>query len=484
MNIPLHCISHVHIYGLHDLYPPICSSLCLLLMSHQPPHDAEPHDEDGSMDPEDLYTPDEFEAEQEVLEDLQDRMIAELRDDIEALEEGSRRKSGPRRYVARPREEANQRLMEDYFTENPIYNSTIFRRRFRMRRPLFLRIVDALGEWSPFFTLRVDAANRLGLSPNQKCTAAIRQLANGSPADHLDEYIKIGESTAVECLKLFVKGVIEKFGAEYLRKPTVQDVERLMEIGERRGFPGMLGSIDCMHWHWEKCPYAWKGMYTRGDHGVPTIILEAVASHDRWIWHAFFGVAGSNNDINVLNQSHLFVEQLRGEAPKVQYSINGRQYDTGYYLADGIYPEWPVFVKSIREPQLDTHKLFAEKQEGARKDVECAFGILQSRFCILRRPARLYEQGDLENVMLACIILHNMIIEDEKDIEQVSLDLNEEGSTYIVQEPTISHGQNPEMEDMLNRNIALHDRQKYKELQTDLIEHIWQKFGHSYSQNN
>lgn len=123
-----------------------------------------------------------------------------------------------------------------------------------------------------------------------------------------------------------------------------------MEIGERCGFSGMLGSIDCMHWHWKKCPYAWKGMYTHGDHGVPTIIVEAVASHDHWIWHAFFGVAGSNNDINVLNQLDLFVKQLR-EAPKVQYSINGRQYDIGYYLADAIYPEWPVFVKSIRRQE-------------------------------------------------------------------------------------------------------------------------------------
>jgi hypothetical protein len=153
--------------------------------------------------------------------------------------------------------------------------------------------------------------------PIQKCTTAIRQLANGSPADQLDEYIKIGESIAVECLKMFVQGVVEVFGAKYLRRPTAQDVERLIQLGERRGFPGMLGSIDCMHWHWEKCPYAWKGMYTHGDHGVPTIILEAVASHDRWIWHAFFGVAGSNNDINVLNQSDLFIEQLRGEGPKV-----------------------------------------------------------------------------------------------------------------------------------------------------------------------
>jgi hypothetical protein len=52
--------------------------------------------------------------------------------------------------------------------------------------------------------------------PIQKCTAAIRQLANGSPADQLDEYIKIGESTVVECLKMFVQGVVEVFGAKYL----------------------------------------------------------------------------------------------------------------------------------------------------------------------------------------------------------------------------------------------------------------------------
>ena len=75
-----------------------------------------------------------------------------------------------------------------------------------------------------------------------------------------------------------------------------------------------------------------------------------LASQDLRIWHAFFGVPGSNNDINVLNQSPLFIEALKGQAPQVQFSVNGRQYNTGYYLADGIYPEWAVFVKSIKAP--------------------------------------------------------------------------------------------------------------------------------------
>jgi hypothetical protein len=114
-----------------------------------------------------------------------------------------------------------------------------------------LRIVDALGDLSPFFTPRLDATNHLGLSPIQKCVASIRQLAIGSPADQFDEYIKIGEGTAVECLKLFVKGVNEIFGAEYLRRPTVQDLDCLLEKSERDGFPGQVGSVDCMHCHWE-----------------------------------------------------------------------------------------------------------------------------------------------------------------------------------------------------------------------------------------
>jgi hypothetical protein len=43
----------------------------------------------------------------------------------------------------------------------------------------------------------------------------------------------------------------------------------------------------------------------------PTIILEVVASYDRSTWHAVFEVVGSNNDINVLNQSPLSGDFIR-----------------------------------------------------------------------------------------------------------------------------------------------------------------------------
>jgi hypothetical protein len=44
-------------------------------------------------------------------------------------------------------------------------------------------------------------------------------------------------------------------------------------------------------------------------------------------------------------------------------------------------------------PQSVENKLFALMQEGARKDVECAFDVLQSCFDIVRQLARLWKQG-------------------------------------------------------------------------------------------
>ena len=185
--------------------------------------------------------------------------------------------------------------------------------------------------------------------------------------------------------------------------------------GGRSWLPGMMDSIDCIHWQWKNYPKAWKGMFLSDYRGISTIVFEAVASSDHWICHAFYGVAASSNDINVLNHPPMFDEVLEGRIPEVNYTINGTNYTIGYYLTNGIYPEWATFVKTISRPQGDKRKLFAKYQEGQRKDVERAFGVLQARFAIIRGPARFWDKEKLGRIMRACIILHNMIVEDERD---------------------------------------------------------------------
>nr|KAJ0188737.1 hypothetical protein LSAT_V11C900483810 [Lactuca sativa] len=163
----------------------------------------------------------------------------------------------------------------------------------------------------------------------------------------------------------------------YLRHPTKSDVEQLYVAHQvKHGFSGMLGSIDYTHWEWANCPNVWRGQFMQGDHGVPTVILEAVVSQYLWFWHAFFGMVGSSNDLNVLQASPLFNNILQGKAPDMSYVLNGNEYKYEYYLADGIYLEHATFVKSYSFSTDEKRKLFKLAQESARKDMEQAYGAL------------------------------------------------------------------------------------------------------------
>lgn len=98
----------------------------------------------------------------------------------------------------RSREEGAIKLYRDYFAENPTYPEKYFRRRFRMSSRLFKRIANAVEEHDKYFVQKRNAAGVQGCSCLQKVTAALRQLAYDVPADYVDEYIRIGESTAIE----------------------------------------------------------------------------------------------------------------------------------------------------------------------------------------------------------------------------------------------------------------------------------------------
>ncbi|CAL8170344.1 unnamed protein product [Prunus armeniaca] len=229
-----------------------------------------------------------------------------------------------------------------------------------------------------FAKKKKDGLGRQGLFPEQKLTAVFCMLTWGCSADATDEYCIFSESIALESLRKFCCAVEAVYGQWYLRSPNPADLYKLLHKASSRGFPCMLGSLDCMHWEWNNCPSSCANQFT-GHKKKPTVVLEAVALYDTWIWHAFFGATGSNNDINILARSPLFNDVVYGVAHHVEYIINGNQYHLGYYLADGIYPRWATLVKTISSPDNPKNRLFAQMQEAYRKDVERAFGILQAR---------------------------------------------------------------------------------------------------------
>ncbi|CAL2254460.1 unnamed protein product [Prunus armeniaca] len=278
--------------------------------------------------------------------------------------------------------------------------------------------------------------------------AVIRMLAYGASADQVDEIARMGKSTALESLVRFCDAVETLYTRDYLRQPTPKDLQRLLQKDKRRGFPGMIG-------------------------------------FDTWVWHVFFGVAGSQNDLNVLGQSPMFNDVLRGEAPKITYEVNNTVYQTGYYLVDGIYPRWTTFVKSLPHPRTQKQKLFATYQEGYRKDVERCFGILQAQWAIIRGAARMFDEEVLRSIMMTCIILHNMIVEDEYDYKAEEVyepDPMNTALTRIYEKPIGPNGGPVEHEPLvrdglfMNRMIDSYTEMQssyiHERRQVDLIQHL------------
>ncbi|KAM3346909.1 hypothetical protein ACQJBY_021098 [Aegilops geniculata] len=153
-----------------------------------------------------------------------------------------------RRVINRDRVSGAKLLQRDYFAPKPtVLDDPWFRRCFRMRKPLFFPIMEGVEAYDDYFKLIRDCCRQLSFSAKRKCMTALRMLALGTAADAVGEMVRMGDNTCLKTTVKFARVVVEVFGPEYLREPNAQDMEKLLAIGEARGFRGMLGSIDCMH---------------------------------------------------------------------------------------------------------------------------------------------------------------------------------------------------------------------------------------------
>ena len=96
-----------------------------------------------------------------VLNDEDDWIVDEVFDTVSSKDEkdtpkrGSKR--GKRANIDRDFQFFHQKIWNDYFSETPKYPEKYFRRRFRMTKSLFLRIMDDVTQHDPYFRQKPDA---------------------------------------------------------------------------------------------------------------------------------------------------------------------------------------------------------------------------------------------------------------------------------------------------------------------------------------
>ncbi|GKC69605.1 putative harbinger transposase-derived protein [Tanacetum coccineum] len=157
----------------------------------------------------------------------------------------------------------------------------------------------------------------------------------------------------------------------------------------------------------------------------------------------------------IINYPSLVIQDQPSRARQV-YRDRERKQGEALLMAD--YFEW----------------LFAQHQEAVRKDVERAFGVLQARFAFLRRPCLIWDYEQMGQIMNACIIMHNMIVEDERetyqnfDPSEFFNDMHTPGNEVVE----YSTERIADLRSYMRNREQLRNREAHSSLKNDLIEHI------------
>ncbi|GKD42552.1 ALP1-like protein isoform X1, partial [Tanacetum coccineum] len=109
---------------------------------------------------------------------------------------------------------------------------------------------------------------------------------------------------------------------------------------------------------------------------------------------------------------------------------------------------------------------FKRIQESSRKDIERAFGVLQGRWGIIRQPARAFEINALKRITYCCVMLHNMILEDEDFVVNLR-------DVFVDSMPDIPHEWTERCDLHVRKHKELRDSKVHNGLRDDLVEHVW-----------
>jgi Plant transposon protein len=234
----------------------------------------------------------------------------------------------------------------------PLFNDREFARRFCISRRIYEMVRGKLCSNGTYFGQSVDAIGVPSATTDQKLIASLRFLATGSACDTLVDTVGLAESTLNTCFKRFCRGVVQMFGGEYLRLPNLAEIRDIERRYSRLGFPGALGCIDCSSIYWSACPVAYHGRYV-GKDGKPALRLEVLCDDYLRIWSCSFGFPASMNDISIMHHSPLFNKIVCGEWPlsRPETTISGFHVSWFYFLVDGIYPSYRIFVNSYSDPR-------------------------------------------------------------------------------------------------------------------------------------
>lgn len=291
----------------------------------------------------------------------------------------------------------------------------LFRKRFRVPYPLFEKMVQMTRD-AGWFSEKPNCAGTPSAPLELKILAVLRVLGRGYCFDGVEELCLI----SAENLRMFFRKFVTLFSKEYFSKycahpQSPEEIERAMGVFTQLGLPGCIGSTDCVHFRWERCPSGERSCH-KGKEGYPTLSYEVTVDHTKRIIAATEGHPGARNDKTIVRFDGFVTQIHNGELyADVPYQLlddhGNVTHEKGLYLiVDGGYHKWKCLQCPFKHTTKSAESLWSRWVESVRKDVECTFGILKGRFRCLKLPIFYQDKEVIDSMFFTCCILHNILL--------------------------------------------------------------------------
>ncbi|GBG61306.1 hypothetical protein CBR_g19839 [Chara braunii] len=282
----------------------------------------------------------------------------------------------------------------------------VFLRFCRLSRPLFFK---ALARISPHIQ-RSPTTFRMPLPAGQKFACALMRWATGGYYTQSAHSLGMGLASGLRSNEEVVDAIIREYG-HLLQFPTGQRLEDVQKGFERKGFPGCVGAIDCMHVYIDKPKGVRSECYYHHTGGF-SVVAQVVSDHQCRISSVFVGCPGSVHDSRALRISPLYVNATEGRGVLAEGGavLHDGRYVGRYLLGDQGYPLLPWLMTPFgRFAQTEYDRAFDLSHSAARSCIERTFGRLKAVW-------RNFIRRHICNLKIVCkefmaiCILHNLMI--------------------------------------------------------------------------
>ena len=255
-----------------------------------------------------------------------------------------------------------------------------FRRKFRVPGVLFDYIVQAVLHRRLFREYDMngsgtDACCRPIPSLQVKILCVLRVLGSGCDFTACYDGSKVDEQTVRKFFHRFNSSFASSFYKEWVHPPcNEKELQETLEIYKRLGLPGGVGSTDCFHLFWDKCPAQLKVDCRNGRYKRCTLVWSVSNDHHRKIYSMSQPFHGCTSDKTIsqydsfLQAVHLKSDPLFANAKYTLYDDCGcpNACTGAWILCDNGYHKWESMQMPPSHCVSQSEVIFREVLESAR----------------------------------------------------------------------------------------------------------------------